>query len=317
MGIFIALGTLLFFAGLYYIGARQQMFSSTFHISAVFNDVSGIQVGNNVRFSGVNIGTIENIKIISYTSVRVTMKIDESARTFIRKNAEANITTEGLMGNKILMINPGIGESMEIENNDIIAAEEPIKIDDILKHLNTMSENSTHITNDLSDIVGNIHSGKGTVGKLLMDSTYLKVPVENAVQITNELSDIVDRLHSGKSSLGKLLMDSTKLQEPINNIIRITKDLSEITGSIKSGKTALGKMLMDSTYLKVPLDNIVQITKDLSEIVNGLKSGKGSIGKFASDDDFYEHLNNTIKSLDSLLKDFKEHPGRYIKVTVF
>jgi len=99
--------------------------------------------------------------------------------------------------------------------------------------------------------------------------------------------------------------------------VQITKDLSEITANIRQGKGTLGKMLMDSTYLKIPLDNVVQITKDLSEIVSGLKSGKGSLGKFANDDDFYEHLNNTIKSLDSLLKDFKEHPGRYVKVTVF
>jgi phospholipid/cholesterol/gamma-HCH transport system substrate-binding protein len=317
MGIFIALGTALFFAGLYYIGERQQMFSSTFHINAVFNDVSGIQAGNNVRFSGVNIGTIENIKIISDTSVRVTMTIDESARMFIRKNAKANITTEGLMGNKILIINPGTGQAKEIENNDFIAAEEPIKIDDILKHLNTAGENSSRITNDLADIADNIRSGKGTVGKLLMDSTYLKVPIENAVRITNDLSEIVGRLHSGKSTLGKLLTDSTELQIPINNIVQITKDLSEITRSIRSGRGPLGKMIMDSTYLKIPLDNIVQITSDLSKIVSGLRAGKGTLGKLANDDEFYEHLDHTIKSLDVLLKDFKAHPGRYVKVSVF
>lgn len=317
MGIFAAIGLVLFFAGLYYIGARQQMFSSTFHISAVFNDVSGIQAGNNVRFSGVNIGTVENIKIISYTSVRVTMAIDESARIFIRKNAEANITTEGLMGNKILIINPGAGDAKEIENNDVIAAEEPIKIDDILKHLNTTSENSMRITNDMSDIVGDIHSGKGTVGKLLMDSTYLKVPLENVVQITDQLSDIVGRLHSGKSSLGKLLMDSTKLNEPIDNIVKVTKDLSEITASIRSGRGTLGKLIMDSTYLKIPLDNIVQITNDLSRIVSGLRAGKGTLGKLAGDDEFYQHLDQTIKSLDELLKDFRAHPSKYVKVTVF
>jgi phospholipid/cholesterol/gamma-HCH transport system substrate-binding protein len=317
MGIFISLGLALFFAGIYFIGTRQQMFTGTFHINAVFNDVSGIQAGNNVRFSGVNIGTIENIKIISKTSVCVTMTIDESERKFITKDAEADITTEGLMGNKILIINPGTSESKEIENNDFITAAEPIKIDDILKQLKKTGDNSAHITGDLSEMADNIHSGKGTLGKLLMDSTYLKIPIENAAQMTQNLSEIVDRLRAGKGTLGKLLMDSLDLEVPIENAAKITKDLSEIVSSIRSGKGTLGKLIMDSTYLKIPLDNVVQITSDLSKIVSGLRSGKGTLGKLANDDEFYEHLDHTIKSLDSLLRDFKANPGRYVKVSVF
>jgi len=317
IGIFISLAIVLFFAGIYLIGVRQQMFSRTFHMSAVFKDVSGIQMGNNVRFSGVNIGTIDNIKIISKTLVRVTMTIDENERKFITKDAEADIATDGLMGNKILIINPGTSGSKEIENNDVIVAAEPIRIDDILRHLNTTSDNSSRITSYLSDIVGNIHSGKGTIGKLLMDSTYLKIPIENATQITQDLSEIVGRLRSGKSSLGKILMDSTELKISFDNLVQITKDMSMIVGSLRSGRGPLGKLIMDSTYMKVPLDNIVQITSDLSKILSGLRSGKGTLGKLTNNDEFYNHLDHTIKSLDSLLRDFKANPDRYIKVSVF
>ena len=317
IGIFIFLGIALFFAGIYLIGVKRQMFSSTFRINTVFNDVSGIQVGNNIRFSGVNIGTIEKIKIISSTSVRVTMTIDESVRKFIKMDAMADISTEGLMGNKILVINPGTSESKEIENNGFIAAAEPIKIDDILRHLNRVGDNSERITGYLSDIVGNIHSGKSTIGKLLMDSTYLKIPIENAAKIAQDLSEITGRLRSGKSSLGKILMDSTELKMSFDNVVQITKDLSGITGSLRAGRGPLGKLIMDSTYLKIPLDNIVQITSDLSKIVSGLRAGKGTLGKLTSDDDFYKHLDHTINSLDLLLKDFRANPGRYVKLTVF
>jgi len=317
MGIFITLVIALFFTGIYFIGVKQQMFTSTFRMSAVFKDVSGLQVGNNVRFSGVNVGTIENIKIISDTTVKVCMVIDEGVRMFIKKDAVADIGTEGLMGNKILTINPGTSGAKEIENNGFIATTEPLKIDDILRHINTTSDNSAHITGDLSEIVGNIRSGKGTVGKLLMDSTYLKIPVENAIQITQNLSEIVGRLRSGKSSLGQLLMDSTELKVSFDNLVHITNDMSAITGSLRSGKGPLGKLIMDSTYLKIPLDNIVQITSDLSIIVSGLRAGKGTLGKLAVDDEFYKHLDHTIKSLDSLLRDFKANPDRYVKVSVF
>jgi phospholipid/cholesterol/gamma-HCH transport system substrate-binding protein len=312
IGIFISLGIVLFFAGIYFIGLRQQIFRSTFYMSAVFSDVSGIQVGNNVRFSGVNIGTIEKIKIVSSTSVWVTMTIDESERKFITKDAVADIATDGLMGNKILVINPGTSGAKEIENNDVITAAEPIKIDDILRHLNTTSDNTSRLTGYLSDIAANIHSGKGTIGKLLMDSTYLKISIQSAEQITQDLSVIVGKLRYGKTSFGKLLMDSTEL-----NLVQTTKDLSDVIGSLRSGRGPLGKLIMDSTYLKIPIENIAQITSDLSRLVSGLRSGKGTLGKLANDDEFYEHLDHTIKSLDSLLRDFKANPDRYIKVSVF
>jgi phospholipid/cholesterol/gamma-HCH transport system substrate-binding protein len=112
-------------------------------------------------------------------------------------------------------------------------------------------------------------------------------------------------------------MDSTYLKLPIDNATKITEDLSEIVSTVRSGKGTIGKLFMDSTYLKIPIDNVVQITKDLSEIVSGLRSGKGTLGQLTSDDDFYRHLDHTIMALDSLLRDVKNNPGRYVKVSVF
>ncbi|MDP3443999.1 MAG: MlaD family protein, partial [Ignavibacteria bacterium] len=98
LGIFISLGMLLLILGIYFIGERQQFFRSTFRLNGVFKNVSGLQIGNNVRLSGVNVGTIDNITIISDTSVSVEIMIDEKARQFIKKDAIASIGSEGLMG---------------------------------------------------------------------------------------------------------------------------------------------------------------------------------------------------------------------------
>src|SRR3970040_63675 len=105
LGIFISLGITVFIAAIYFIGEKQQLFRSTFRLSGVFADVAGLQAGNNVRLSGINVGTIENIVMISDTSVRVEILVDESIRKFIKKDAIAIIGSEGLMGNKILIIN--------------------------------------------------------------------------------------------------------------------------------------------------------------------------------------------------------------------
>jgi phospholipid/cholesterol/gamma-HCH transport system substrate-binding protein len=169
LGIFTSLGILVLILGIYFIGERQQLFRSTFHLTGVFKDVAGLQAGSNVRFSGVNVGTVDNIRIVSDTSVKVEILIDESTRKFIKKDALASIGSEGLMGNKILIIIPGTGGKKEIENNDMVETVQPINMDDVMLSLKKTIDNASSITTNLSSITGNIQSGKGTIGRLLMD----------------------------------------------------------------------------------------------------------------------------------------------------
>jgi phospholipid/cholesterol/gamma-HCH transport system substrate-binding protein len=171
LGIFISLGIALFIVGIYFIGEKQQLFRGTFHLSGVFRDVAGLQAGNNVRLSGINVGTVENINLVSDTSVRVEILVDENTRKFIKKDAVASIGSEGLMGNKIIIINPGTGGKMEIENNDIVQTIQPINMDDILISLKTSIDNTSNITSNLSKITGSVQSGKGTLGRLLTDKS--------------------------------------------------------------------------------------------------------------------------------------------------
>jgi phospholipid/cholesterol/gamma-HCH transport system substrate-binding protein len=221
LGIFISLGVIVFIVGIYFIGERQQLFRSTFRASCVFKDVAGLQAGGNVRFAGINVGTVDNISIVSDTSVRVEILIDESTRMFIKKDALASIGSEGLMGNKILIINPGTGGKMEIENNDMIQTVQPIDMDNVLKSVKTSLDNTSNITNDLSKITNSIQSGKGTIGKLLMDTT-----------LAHNFSSAIVNLKQGSESLNKL-MDSS-----------FTRNFDSTSVNLKEGSAGL-KTLME------------------------------------------------------------------------
>lgn len=247
LGIFVTIGFLLFAVAVYYISAKQQLFSKTIRISAIFTDVSGLQAGNNVRFAGVTVGLIASITIESDTTVRVDMLINEDARRFMKKDAVASIGSEGLMGNKIVILTPGTSSGTEIEDNDFVKTTPPLNLDRVLHTFKTTSDNVQLITADLTDIVHSIRRGKGTIGQLLMDSTYLMQTRNNLEQITSDIVAMSSSLRSGKTVMGKLLMDSTYLTIPINNAIRITSDLSDITASVRSGQGAVGRLLMDST----------------------------------------------------------------------
>ena len=172
LGIFVSAGIFLFILGIYYIGQRRQLFNSKFKVTAIFKDIGGLQVGNNVRFSGINVGIVDMIQQITDSSVQVDMYINERTRKFIKKNASAIIGSDGLMGNKLVTISPGFGTMHEITNNDTIATEVPTTIDDILKKVKVTSDNVADITDDLAAMTDNIRQGKGTIGKLFFDSAF-------------------------------------------------------------------------------------------------------------------------------------------------
>lgn len=172
LGIFVTAGLVIFLVGIYFIGQKQLLFSKTIHIHTIYHDVNGLQIGNNVRFAGIDVGTIDNIEIISDTTVRVSMAIDRSLKKFIKKDAKAAIGSEGLMGDKIVNLTAGSEGGQEIANNDYLLAMEGSTMEAIMKSVKVTADNAAAITTDLAMVVGNIKSGKGTIGKLFMDTVF-------------------------------------------------------------------------------------------------------------------------------------------------
>jgi phospholipid/cholesterol/gamma-HCH transport system substrate-binding protein len=174
LGIFVSISLFFIITVIYYIGKKKQLFSTTFQVSCVFTDINGLQVGNNVRFSGIVVGMVQEIVQISDTTVRVDLMINEDSRKFIKKNALAIIGTDGLMGNKIVSITPGTPGEKPINNYNYLTTAQPISVDEILANVKLASENAAVITDDLAAIMDNIRNGRGTIGKLFMDSVFAK-----------------------------------------------------------------------------------------------------------------------------------------------
>jgi len=172
LGVFVSVTLVLFIVGIYFIGQRQKLFSSTFHVSGIFTDISGLQIGNNVRFSGINVGIIEDIEQVSDSTVRVDMQLVENTRKFIKKNAIAIIGSDGLMGSKIIVIVPGTVGQLQLADDDVISTARQVSMDEIMHKLKVTSDNAAHITGDLAVVMNSVREGKGTIGMLLMDSIF-------------------------------------------------------------------------------------------------------------------------------------------------
>jgi phospholipid/cholesterol/gamma-HCH transport system substrate-binding protein len=171
LGIFIVAGLVLLVLGLFFIGKQKNLFVSVFQLKAVFTNVSGLKVGNNVRFGGIAIGTVEGIQLVTDTSVLVNMSIKSDVRKFIKQDASASIGSDGLVGDRVVIISPGTMNRVPVRDNEILIAKAPVETEQILSGLKTSADNAALITQQLSEVAYKVNHGHGIIARLLGDTS--------------------------------------------------------------------------------------------------------------------------------------------------
>lgn len=294
MGIFVVFGTVLLVIAAYLIGNRQNMFGQTFTISAVFNNANGLQNGNNVRFSGINVGTVKAIDMVNDTTIRVSMLIEKKMLDHIKKDAIATIGSDGLVGSMILNLIPGEGTAELIEQGDELRSFSRIGTQDMLSTLNTTNENAAILTADLLKVTQALTKGKGTLGRLLNDTlmamdlkqtiTNLKNTSGQANKTIRDLNHIFTQIDLQHSVAGVLLTDSLEgdkmkstmlhLERSSEEIDKLIASFNDITSDIKAGKGALHYLTTDTLLvdnLQTTIENIEEGSIRFNENMEALK----------------------------------------------
>jgi len=208
-GIFTLVGLLLFVVGIFLIGSKQNMFGDTFMIYGTFNNVGGLQVGNNIRFAGINVGTVSEIRIVSDTMIRVDMLMQDQVKPFLKADAMASIGSDGLMGDKLITIASGSANEVKLLAGDSkIMTANPIDFDKVIGQFTNVATNAEIVMTELAGMAVQIRKGDGTISKLLYTddlSRSLEGTASNAEKITNSLAGITSHIKSGKGSIGNLI----------------------------------------------------------------------------------------------------------------
>jgi phospholipid/cholesterol/gamma-HCH transport system substrate-binding protein len=170
VGLFVLLGLLLFVLAIFIIGKQKSLFDPVFTITTTFYNVSGLQVGNNVRFSGINVGTVDKILIINDSTVRVDMLIKKDVQKFIKSDSEVGIGSEGIIGDRLLIISQGSNEASIVKTGQELVSSEPIETDAIMASLEVTALNAEILSAELASFMTGINSGKGTFGRLFKDT---------------------------------------------------------------------------------------------------------------------------------------------------
>lgn len=172
LGIFVIVGTLSLITALYFIGSKQNLFGSTIQLSASFTTINGLQEGNNVRFAGIDVGTVESIKIINDTTVKVTMIIEKEIQQFVKKNTLVSIGTDGMMGSKLLNLNPVKGNSRSVNDGDHLAVLRGLEMDATVKKLGNTTDNINIISENLKEVSEKLNNKENAIGLLFSDKQF-------------------------------------------------------------------------------------------------------------------------------------------------
>lgn len=240
LGMFVILGLVLFIGTIYLIGKQKNLFGSTFRLNARFKSVSGLKVGNNVRFAGITVGTVDEIALITDTSVEVHLLIKKEVQKFIKSDATVGIGSDGLMGDKVLTINPGTFTKSPVKDNDVVLSRKAIEMEDVMSSVKTSVDNAGIITAQLAQFSYKMNNGNGALSKLMTDQEFsqnIKNTLEHLQTSSGEFAKFTAKMNNGKGALSKMVSDEKfgkTLDSTMANLQAGTKGLSENMEAAKS-----------------------------------------------------------------------------------
>lgn len=301
VGIFVLLGLVILVVTIFTLGGQKKTFVKSFTINAVFNDVAGLLKGSNIWFSGVKIGTVKKISFYNSSQVLVSMSIEQEAESHIHKDAMAKIGSDGLIGNKIIVIYGGDSTKPQVEKNDFLVVEKSTSTDDMLATLQVTNKNLLAITTDFKSISRKIDTGKGTLASLINDATVAKkisssvdnlqvtmanfnTASANSKRVLINLEAFSQKLNTPGNSINDIASDTvfynsikntlSQLQRSANNVSQLTANLKNTTSKLNEKDNPIGVLLNDSTAassIKITLKNLETSSHKLDEDLEALQ----------------------------------------------
>lgn len=278
LGMFVIIGLVVFAAAIFFVGRQTNLFGSTFHLTAQFKSAGGLKEGNNIRFSGLNVGTVNTITLQD-SFVVVDMVIKKKVQEFIKSDATAIIGSDGLMGDKVLTINPGTISKNHVKDGDQLRTEKAIDMDDIMASLKTNVDNAGIITAQLADFTYKMNNGNGILSKVIGDETLsnsLQSTLKNLQNTSKQFSEFSVSMNSGKGALG-LVSDeafSNEIKQTVANLQSTSDQFALFSAKINDGNGILSRLVTDEKIGKTvdsTMYNIQQATKKLDENMEALQ----------------------------------------------
>jgi len=271
LGLFIFGGLAIFAIAIFIIGKQKNLFNPVFKLTTTFFNVSGLQVGNNVRFSGINVGTVDNIRIVNDSTVFVEMLIRRGVQQFIKKDCQVSIGSEGLIGDRLLNISQSNSNVAMVVDGQHLKSNEPVETDAIIASFQVTAQHVEIVAKQLEDIMIKINSGEGTLGRLIHDTLVAANIGQTILNFKNSSNRFGEIMEVTKKDVSDIL-ESFLLSA--NNVEATTQQLEEVMISINSGQGTIGRFISDTTTsnnIDQTIINLKNSSKGLDENMEALK----------------------------------------------
>jgi phospholipid/cholesterol/gamma-HCH transport system substrate-binding protein len=236
LGLFIVGGLGLFIIAIFIIGKQKNLFNPVYKLTTTFYNVSGLQVGCTIRFSGINVGTVDNITIINDSTVKVDLLIKQDVQRFIKTDSEAGISTSGIIGDRVLVITQGSTASPLAKDGQYIKSKEPTETDAIMKSLQVTADNAAIISNQLAEIMIRVNRGKGTIGKLINDTAISANLSQTIVNLKQSSKGLDENMKAAKENFlfkGYFKRKEKAAEKKKEDAIKQKKEDQKATGNPK------------------------------------------------------------------------------------
>lgn len=292
LGIFILSGLLFLVVSLYLIGRNQQLFRASILVKTHFRHAGGVVPGNNVRYAGIQAGTVKSVTLINDTTIEFELLIDKEASKHILKNSLASIGTEGLIGNKVVNLLPGEGAAEPIKEGDKIAAKKTIDTDVMLETLAITNRNAALLSAELVETISRFNNSSA-LWKLLEDSSL-------AVSIKTSLANIEQSSVSTRQLTGEL-----------NQVIHDLKQEEGLVHQLIYDTTMSGQLERTLAQLELTSQQTVRMTQKVNELITGvqeeIKEGKGPANAILSDTSMTGSLHRSLTNIEKSTATFNEN----------
>jgi phospholipid/cholesterol/gamma-HCH transport system substrate-binding protein len=294
VGVFISLGLAILIVAVFTIGGQHKAFVKSIRLHIIFDNVQGLQPGNNIWLSGMKVGTVKSIGFYGNSQVAVVLNVEKQAQSHIRKDSKARITTDGLVGNKIVVIDGGSDQARPVADNDSLQSEHIPGTQELMTTLQASNGNLLEITGNLRTISKRLTESQGTLGQLINDPAIadrLRASIDNLRTATAgseamiaNLRDFSDRLRQPGGLASQLATDTTvfsRLKGAVNQLGQAAAQVDEFSNSLRTAGAGLndknspvGMLLHDqeaADNLQRTLKNLRVSSQELSEDLEALQ----------------------------------------------
>ena len=292
LGLFIAVGVLIVVVAIFLIGGRQGIFTKSTEIYARFNSVEGLKKGAAVRLLGIDVGTVSEIRIWNNVAL-VDLKIFSDSRKFIKTDSRAMLETEGLVGNKFVVLTPGSETAPAVQALDTLNSIEEPQLSQIISETRATIASVKNMVDEFSGILKDVREGHGTLGKLVTDEsayTALKHATYEAdsslKKVSDKFTEMADVVAGLSTSFNRVVERTDSVLSNVNlavkNFDTTASNIKFMVSQIDTGSGLVASLLHDRSVYDTTL-------KIVSTTLSAVKEAQIGLQKFAGNMEALRH----------------------------